>query len=83
MGQTIAEALREEGKIEGKIEGVLQERQQMLVSLLRHKFSRKVTAAMVSRIERTKDLDQLEKWSLNFAKADTIDEVGIIPGKKL
>jgi recombination-promoting nuclease RpnB len=81
MGRTIAEALREEGKIEGKIEGHLEGKQQTLVLQLRHKFGRKVSTAMVSQIEKTKDANQLDEWLCNVATAATLEEVGL-PVKK-
>jgi hypothetical protein len=77
MGQTIAEALREEGKLEGSLEA----KQQTLVMLLRRKFGRKVTAAIVAAIERTKDLPTLDTWLGNILDANRVEEVGI-PGKK-
>jgi putative YhgA-like transposase len=76
MGRTIAEALREEGKLEGKLEGTLETKQQDLVLLLRRKFGRKVTAALVAKIERTKDLQTLDKWLGNILDADTLEDIG-------
>jgi Putative transposase, YhgA-like len=77
MGRTIAEALREEGKLEGILEG----KQQTLVSLLRRKFRKKVTAAIVSNVERTTDIATLDVWLGNVLDATTLDEVGV-PLKK-
>lgn len=73
MGRTIAEALREEGKLEGK--------QQSLVMLLRRKFGRKVTSAVVASIEKTEDIATLDEWLGNILDAQTLEEVGI-PVKK-
>ncbi len=81
MGQTIAEALREEGKLEGKLEGTLEAKQQTLVSQLRRKFRKKVTLAIVSQVERTKDIATLDQWLGNLIDAETLDEVGV-PIKK-
>ena len=81
MGQTIAEALREEGKLEGKLEGTLEAKQQTLVSQLRRKFRKKVTLAIVSQVERTKDIATLDQWLGNLVDAETLDEVGV-PIKK-
>jgi hypothetical protein len=76
MGQTIAEALREEGEREG----TLRAKQQTLVMQLRRKFGRKVTAATVAAIKRTKDLATLDAWLNNFVDANRVEDVGI-PGK--
>jgi hypothetical protein len=81
MGRTIAEALREEGKLEGKLEGNLEARQETLILLLRRKFGRKVTPAIVAHIKRTKDAPTLEEWLGNILDAETLEEVGI-PVKK-
>jgi hypothetical protein len=69
MGQTIAEAIREEGKLEAK--------QQTLLLQLRRKFKKKVTPAVVSSIERTTDIATLDEWLGNLLDANTLGEVGI------
>jgi hypothetical protein len=81
MGRTIAEALREEGKREGKREGTLEAKQQTLVFQLRRKFGKKVTSAIVSNVERMKDVATLDEWLGNILDAKTLDEVGV-PMKK-
>ena len=77
MGRTIAEALRDEGKLEGERKA----KQQTLLLQLRHKFGRKVTSAMAQHIERTKDAQTLDQWLGNILDAETLEEVGI-PVKK-
>jgi hypothetical protein len=77
MGQTIEEAIHEEGEQQGIVKG----KQQSLIQLLRRKFGRKVTAAIVANIQKTKDLAILDEWLGNFVNAGTVDEVGI-PVKK-
>jgi hypothetical protein len=77
MGQTIAEALREEGKMEGSLES----KRQTLLMQLRLKFGRKVPSAMVTIIQRTKDLSTLDTWLGNIVHAQQLEDIGI-PGKK-
>jgi hypothetical protein len=77
MGQTIAEALREEGRIEGTV----QARQDTLLLLLRRKFGKKVTSAVVANVRRTKDPQILDQWLGNVLDAQRLDDVGI-PSKK-
>ncbi len=77
MGRTIAEALWEEGKLEG----ILEAKQQTLVSLLRRKFRKKVTSAIVSNVESMKDIATLDEWLGNVLDAETLEEVGL-PIKK-
>jgi hypothetical protein len=85
MGQTIAEALREEGKREGKLEGrreaTLETKQQMLIMLLRQKFGRKVPSAVVATVKRTNDLSTLDQWFSQSVAAQCVEEIGI-PGKR-
>jgi hypothetical protein len=81
MGQTIAEALREEGEREGERKGTLRAKQQTLIMQLRRKFGRKVTAAVVAAVERTKDVATLDGWLSNVVDARQLEAVGI-PGKK-
>ncbi len=81
MGRTIAEALREEGKLEGERLGKLEAKQQTLILQLRRKFGKKVTSALVSQIENTGDLAALDAWLGNILHAETLEKVGI-PRKK-
>jgi hypothetical protein len=73
MGQTIAEALREEGKRKG----ILRAKQQTLVMLLQRKFGRMVPAAAVAAIKRTKDVATLDTWLCNLVDANRVKDVGI------
>jgi hypothetical protein len=59
----------------------VESKQQTLIMQLRRRFGRKVTSAMVTTIERTKDLGTLDEWLGNFADAQRVEDVGI-PGKK-
>ena len=77
MGRTIAEALREEGIVEG----TLKAKQQTLVFLLRRKFGKKVTSAIVSNVKKMKDVAILDEWLGNVIDATTLDQVGV-PIKK-
>jgi hypothetical protein len=77
MGQTIAEALREEGKLEGKLEG----KRETLLSQLRQRFGKKVTRDIAANIRKTTDLRTLDEWLTRFANADALEEVGIAPRK--
>ena len=87
MSQTIAEALREEGRLEGerigRLEGKLEAKQQTLLLLMKHKFGRKVTSAMVSIIAGTQDLDKLDTWLVNILNAVSPAEVGIRRKKRI
>jgi hypothetical protein len=73
MGQTIAEALREEGERKGRIEG----KQETLLLQLRQKFGNKVTRAVAASIHRTRDLRMLDEWLGNVVAADALEDVGV------
>jgi Putative transposase, YhgA-like len=81
MGQTMAEFLHEKGKMEGEQKGKREAKQQTLILLLRRKFGKKVTAAMVANIEKTNDISKLDEWLGNLLDADTLEKVGV-PAKK-
>jgi hypothetical protein len=81
MGQTIAEALREEGEKKGRREGRLEAKQETLIAQMRLKFGRKVTAAIKAAIAKTSDIDKLDEWLGNVLDATTVDDVGV-PLKK-
>jgi hypothetical protein len=81
MGQTIAEALREEGRIEGKKEGNLEAKQETLLLLLRRKFGKKVTSAVAANVRKTQDVQLLDQWLGNVLDAEMLEDLGI-PGKK-
>jgi predicted transposase YdaD len=78
VGQTIAEHLREEGRQEGLQKGLQKGRQetlrQLLLLLLRKQFG-KVSAALVKRIEATKDPDLLQAWFAQALEAKTLADV--------
>jgi hypothetical protein len=77
MGQTIAEALREEGMMEGERKGELKAKRETLIMQLRQKFGGKVTPAIVGNIEKTSDLDMLDHWLAELLDAETLQELGI------
>jgi hypothetical protein len=72
MWKTGAEALMERGAHQAG----LQTRRQTLVRLLRKRFG-KVPSAVVSVVEATDDVDQLDNWLDRFATAQTLEELGI------
>src|SRR5579864_2278386 len=76
MGQTIAEALKEEGHQQGRLEGALTSLQQTLIRQMRKRFG-SVPHKVSARIKATKDTNQLETWLDAFATADSIAEIGI------
>ncbi len=72
MWKTGAEALMERGAHQA---GLLT-RRQTLVRQLRKRFG-KVPSAVVSVVEATEDVDQLDKWLDHLVTADTLEELGI------
>jgi hypothetical protein len=80
MGQTIAEMLKDEGRLEGEIQGRQQEalatRRAILLRLLRKKF-KKVPRKVAARIAATTNLQELETWLDNIIEAATLADVGI------
>jgi hypothetical protein len=73
MGQTIAEALREEGELKGKLAA----KQEDLLLLLRKKFGNKVTPTVAAGVHRTRDLQTLNEWLGNVVAADALEDVGV------
>jgi hypothetical protein len=74
--KTIADALKDEGRIEGKHLGALEAERAILLRLLRKRF-KKVPRKVETRIAATTSLQELEGWLDNFANAATLAEVGI------
>ena len=72
MGKTMADVLTERGRVEAAV----QTRQQTLVRLLRKRFGG-IPLGVVSAVESTTDVDQLDGWLDRFATADTLDELDI------
>jgi len=72
MRKTGAEVLMERGAQQA---GLLT-RQQTLVRLLRRRFG-SVPSAVVSVVEATDDVDQLDDWLDRLVTAQTLDELGI------
>jgi hypothetical protein len=76
MWKTGAEALMERGAEQGAQKAGLQTRRETLVRQLRKRFG-KVPSAVVSVVEATDDVDQLDNWLDRFATAQTLEELGI------
>jgi hypothetical protein len=74
MPQTIADALREEGRQEGAVLA----RQEVLLNLLRTKFSR-VPRATEKVIRATQDQARLDAWITRTANAAALADMGIGP----
>ena len=66
----------EKGREEGRQLGALQLRRHILLDLLRERFS-VVPAEVVSTVERTTNVELLDTWLRRFARAATLDDVGI------
>ena len=80
MGKTMADVLMERGRLEGKRKAGVQTRQQTLVRLLRRRFG-EVPAGVVSAVEATTDVDQLDTWLDRLVTASTLDELEIPPAR--
>jgi hypothetical protein len=80
MGQSIADVLREEGRVECREEGLhrgeVRARQEMLLLLLRHRFAR-MPKAVERTVRATEDVEELTAWVLRASSADRLEEVGI------
>ena len=76
MGQTIAEALREEGKQEERIRS----RQQTLLRQLRGKFG-DVPKKTVQAIKATTEVKQLNTWLDRVVAVKTLEEMHIGPAE--
>jgi hypothetical protein len=72
MGKTMAEILTEKGRTEAAIET----RQQTLVRLLRRRFC-DVPAGVVSTVQSTTDVDQLDGWLDRLVTASRLEELEI------
>jgi hypothetical protein len=70
MGQTIAQALKEEGKQEGEIAG----RRDFFLLLLRERF-KTVPESIVAEIQSTTDIHQLDVWGSTLMAADSITDI--------
>lgn len=72
MARTIADALKDEGRVEGQLASL----QETLVRQIRKRF-KKVPRKVESRIRATTDVPTLETWLDNFVDAETLDAVGV------
>jgi hypothetical protein len=70
MGQTIAEALMEEGAVRGSLEG----KRETLLRQLRLRFKR-VSPAIAAEIQAAQDARQLDDWLDAFATADKLSDI--------
>jgi len=68
MGKTIAEALRDEGRVESA--------HSTLLRLLRKKFG-SVPPHLADQVEQTADLEQLSAWLDRIITAETLEKMGI------
>ena len=80
MGQTIAEALKDEGRNEGRQEGRQEEaiaaRRQTLLMLLQKRFG-PLPKKTVARIRAAKDVQQLDVWLGKVVTAENLSDLGI------
>jgi hypothetical protein len=70
MGQTIAEALREEGREEARLLTV----REMLRTVLENRFGG-LPETLTQRIETITDLQQLKSWVAKAVQATSLDEI--------
>jgi ElaB/YqjD/DUF883 family membrane-anchored ribosome-binding protein len=76
MWKTGAEALMERGAEQGAQKARLQTRRETLVRQLRKRFG-SVPSEVVSVVETTDDVDQLDDWLDRLVTAQTLEELGI------
>ena len=80
MGKTMADVLMERGRKEGQRKGErkagLETRRQTLVRQLGRRFG-DVPPEVVSAVESTADVDQLDTWLDRLVTASTLEELGI------
>ena len=76
MGKTMAEVLIERGQTEGQTEAAIETRQQTLIRQLRRRFG-DVPVSVVSAVESTTDVNQLDDWLDRLVTDDTLDELKI------
>jgi len=72
MGKTIADVLKEEGRVEGRTEAT----RSKLFQLLRRRFG-ELPQGTMDQIERTDDLEQLNAWFDRAITAESLEAVGI------
>jgi ElaB/YqjD/DUF883 family membrane-anchored ribosome-binding protein len=80
MKRTIAEEMQEEGRRLGEQHEAIRSRQQMLLRLLRARFT-DIPAATIAAVEACRDVDQLNGWFDRAAVAKTLGGVGIRPSR--
>lgn len=73
----MAEVLIERGRTEGRSAAAIETRQQTLLLQLGRRFG-DVPANMVSAVESTTDVNQLDACLDRLVTADTLDELGIL-----
>jgi hypothetical protein len=74
MGQTIAEALKEEGALQANATGILEGKRETLLRLLQVRFKR-VSPAVAAKIRAAQDNQQLDAWLDAFVTADKISAI--------
>jgi predicted transposase YdaD len=76
MSKTIAEGLREEGRVEGRAEEAARSRQQTLLRQLRVRF-RKVPKGVERVILRTTEVAQLDSWLERIVACQSLSDMHI------
>ena len=74
MKMTIAESLREKGKLEGKIEGELLDKQHVLLRLLEKKFG-SIDETEKEKVINVRNRDRLDRAIDRLLDANSIEEV--------
>lgn len=78
MKRTMAQELREEGRLEGKKEGRLEGKREALVRQMRRKFP-KLPAAIAARVNATTDDRQLNQWPDEILPAGKLADMTFNP----
>jgi len=78
MGQTIAEALREEGRQEGRQQAEVRLRRKILLRQLKDKFGDLPTKT-IRTIKASADVDKLDRWLDGVVTADSLEALKISP----
>ena len=76
MGQTIAQALIQEGRELGYSEATMQAKQEVLMMQLQTKFGT-LPSNTVQRIQSISEIDQLDFLLNRFVTANSLEEIGI------
>ena len=84
MGQTIREAILEEGEQKGLLlgeqKGLVLGKQESLLLQLRKRFGKRVTARVTKLVQSTENISRLDAWIENILDAKTLQDVGLDAG---